>query len=32
MTATSSVTEFVLNGSPVTVASDHEHLLAALRE
>ncbi|WP_420626681.1 molybdopterin cofactor-binding domain-containing protein [Candidatus Poriferisodalis sp.] len=25
-------TEFVLNGSPVTVASDHEHLLAALRD
>ena len=25
-------TEFVLNGSPVAVASDHEHLLAALRD
>ncbi|WP_419946044.1 molybdopterin cofactor-binding domain-containing protein [Candidatus Poriferisodalis sp.] len=32
MTASNSVTEFVLNGSPVTVASDHEHLLAALRD
>ncbi len=26
------MTEFVLNGTPVAISGDHEHLLAALRD
>ena len=32
MTTTNATTGFILNGSPVSVRSDHPHLLAALRE
>ena len=32
MTTVNATTEFILNGAPVSVRSDHPHLLAALRE